>query len=141
MRFVKLSLHLFNADQPEITTHPVSTLITEGGGLLLTCNATGNPTPSISWIKGGSSITTGDDPRIIFGADSRTFTITNVSRADDGQYVCVASNTIGNVTSNNATLDVQCMLIVLFRVTNLLFFSDVLYKDQNVTPCTVKTPL
>ena len=83
-------------------------MIIDEGDLLLTCNATGNPTPSISWIKDGSSISTGDDPRIIFGARNETLTITNVNGADRGQYRCVASNNLGNATSNPALLDVQC---------------------------------
>ena len=68
--FVKVSLHLFNADQPEISTHPVSTVITEGSDLLITCNATGNPTPSVSWTKDGSLINASRDPRISFGSDT-----------------------------------------------------------------------
>ena len=94
-------------DQPEITTHPISTVEIEGSNLLLTCSATGNPTPSISWNKDGTLINVGGDPRINLTEQNTTLSITNASRGDDGQYRCVASNSLGNATSNTATLDVQ----------------------------------
>ena len=67
-----------------------------------------DPGPTISWTKDGSVISTSGDPRIFFGAGNRTLTITNVNRADIGQYRCVAHNSLGNATSNGASLDVQC---------------------------------
>ena len=95
-------------DQPEIITHPVSTVIKERGDLLLTCNAVGNPTPSISWTKDGYLISVGGDPRITFTEQNANLSITNVSRSDDGEYRCVASNSLGNATSNASTVNVQC---------------------------------
>ena len=81
----------------------------EGANATFSCNATGDPAPTISWTKGGSLINTSGDSRISFGADNKTLTITNVSRADSGQYRCVANNSVGNeTTSDTATLDVQC---------------------------------
>ena len=95
-------------DQPEITTDPGSTEIIERGDVTLTCSAVGNPTPSISWTKDGSLINAGGDPRINITEQNTKLRITNVSRADDGQYRCVASNGLGNATSNPATVDVRC---------------------------------
>ena len=94
-------------DQPEITTHPISTVIIEGGDLLLTCNATGNPAPLISWNKYEFLINASGDPRISFTEQNTKLRIKNVSRVDDGQYRCVASNSLGNGTSSAAILDVQ----------------------------------
>ena len=82
-------------------------MVIEGNDLLLTCNATGNPTPSISWTKDGSLINASGDPRISITEQNTMLRITNVSRADDGQYRCVASNSLGNATSNAASPDVQ----------------------------------
>ena len=74
--------------------------------MTLSCNATGNPTPSISWTKDGSAI---NSPRISLLSDSKQLTITNVNRDDSGDYRCVANNSIGAVvTSDAATMDVQC---------------------------------
>ena len=73
--------------------------------MTLSCNAIGNPTPSISWTKDGSAV---NSLRISLSSDNTQLTITNVNRSDSGQYRCVAYNSIGDaVTSDAATLDVQ----------------------------------
>ena len=93
-------------DQPEITAQPQNQTLTERENVTLSCNATGNPAPSISWTKDGSAA---NSLRISLSLDNKQLTITNVSRDDSGDYRCVASNSIGAaVTSNAATLDVQC---------------------------------
>ena len=74
--------------------------------MTLSCNATGNPAPKISWIIGGSPVSSNSG--ISFSADNKQLTITNVSRTDSGEYRCVASNSLGNDTTSPAKLDVQC---------------------------------
>ena len=91
-----------------ITTHPQNATVTEGENVTLSCNASGDPVPSISWTKNGSAISTSGDPRISFGVDNKQMTITNVSRSDSGRYRCEANNSNGTVTSNAATLEIQC---------------------------------
>ena len=94
---------------PQITENPQDATVTEGGNALFSCNASGNPAPTISWTKQGSLLSASGDFRISFGADNKTLTIVNVSRADSGQYRCVASNNVeSGVTSNAATLNVEC---------------------------------
>ena len=91
---------------PEITTHPKNVTTTEGGNLSLSCNATGNPVPKISWNKDGSPISS--NSRISLSQDDKQLTIRNVNRTDSGEYRCVADNSLGNDTSNAAKLYVQC---------------------------------
>ena len=76
--------------------------------MTLTCNATGNPNPAISWTKNGSRVDTSNNSRISFSEEKKQLTITNVNRTDSGKYRCVASNSVGNATSSVATLDVHC---------------------------------
>ena len=76
--------------------------------MTLSCNATGNPVPSISWTRDGSPIDRNANSRISFSADKKQLTITNVSRTDSGKYRCVASNSLGNDTSNASSVDIQC---------------------------------
>ena len=58
------------------------------------------------WTVNGSGVTVGG--RIILSQDGKQLTITNVTRRDSGQYRYVAINRVGIVTSNAATLNVQC---------------------------------
>ena len=74
--------------------------------MTLSCNATGNPVPVISWTKYGSPIS--NNSRVSSLQDNKQLTITNVDRKDSGQYRCVASNSLGNDTSSAATVNVQC---------------------------------
>ncbi len=74
----------------------------------LSCNADGNPEPTISWTRNGSPIDTSDNSGISFSDDNKQLTITNVNRTDSGEYRCVANNKLGNDTSSAATLDIQC---------------------------------
>ena len=96
------------ADNPEITTHPLSEMKEEGQNATLSCNADGNPVPAISWIRNGFPIDTAGNSGISFSEDKQQLTITNVSRTDSGEYRCVANNSIGNATSDVANLDIQC---------------------------------
>ena len=92
---------------PQITTHPQNTTVTEGNNITLSCNASGDPEPTISWFRGGSVLTS-DDSRIFLGADSKQLTITSIKRNNTGEYRCVANNSAGNATSDAAKLIVQC---------------------------------
>lgn len=76
--------------------------------MTFSCNVTGNPVPTISWVRNGSSISTRFNSRISFSAGEKQLTITNLNRTDSGQYRCVANNSLGNDTSHYALLDVQC---------------------------------
>ena len=95
-------------DQPEITLHPESQTISERDNVTLSCHATGNPEPTISWTRYAFPVNTNNHSSISFSEDKKLLTITTVNRTDSGEYRCVANNSIGNDTSNVATLDVQC---------------------------------
>ena len=92
---------------PQITTQPQVGSVIEGDNVTLSCNASGNPEPTISWTRDGSLVSSGDQ-RISFEAGNRQLTIRNVNRTDSGEYRCVADNSEGNDTSNAITLDVKC---------------------------------
>ena len=121
--FLRLSFCSFTVtDPPEITLHPQNRTTTEGNSVTFSCEAIGNPSPSISWTKDASPLSNIGDPRITFTELNRKLTITNVDRADGGEYRCVASNSLGHATSNPATLNVQCMLLLLLLFLFFVFF-------------------
>ena len=103
--------YAFFADKPKATLHPETQTKTEGDNVTLSCVADGNPVPTISWTKDGSSIDTSNNSKISFSANKTQLSITNVKRTYSGEYRCVAKNSLGNVTSNVATLIVQCKLL------------------------------
>ena len=73
--------------------------------MILSCNATGNPEPTITWTKNGTLISNNSR---ISSPQEKQLTITNVNRTDSGEYRCVASNSLGNDTSSAATVNVLC---------------------------------
>ena len=85
---------------PAIETHPQADPVKEGENLTFFCNATGSSL-TISWTKN-------EDVRIRLSTDKEHLTIRNVSRKDNGAYRCVASNKVGNATSNAAIVTVRC---------------------------------
>ena len=104
--FLLQSHCLLITDQPEFNRHPLNETKTEGENVTLTCDADGNPTPTFSWTKDGSVVNT--TLRITFNENNKNLTITNVSRGDSGEYICVATNNVKTVQSNSSTLNVQC---------------------------------
>jgi len=100
---------LFVTDQPEIAAHPQNKTRIEGDNVTLSCNVDGQPVPIISWNRNGYPVNISG--RVSISDDKKQLTITNVKRTDNGNYRCVANNSLGNSTSNAATLNVQCKYI------------------------------
>ena len=71
--------------------------LTEGGNVTLFCNASGIPSPFVSWIKVGSNQRT----------NGTELVLKNISRSQAGQYRCEASNLCFSA-SESAFIDVQC---------------------------------
>ena len=73
--------------------------VTEGDDVTLSCNASGMPSPMVSWINVGSHM------RI----NRNELVLANINRSDAGEYRCEASNECGNA-SETARIFVQCKL-------------------------------
>ena len=78
----------------------------QGSSVTFSSNANGVPEPTFSWTKYGSAVTAND--RTCLSGDNKQLCITNVKRTDSGEYRCVATNSVGTVNSNAATLTVHC---------------------------------
>ena len=61
-------------------------IVTKGSTVTLICNASGNPTPSVSWIQVSTGIKRND----------ATWVLTDIGDSDLGDYRCDASNKYGN---------------------------------------------
>ena len=93
---------------PELMEYPKNQLTIEGSNMTFSCIAGGVPSPRISWTINGTAINVTANPRINLTADGQQLIVTNVNRTDSGEYRCVASDKVGNVTSMAAKLTVQC---------------------------------
>ena len=94
-------------EEPAFTTHPKNHQTPrEGVNITFSSDANGIPEPTFTWTKDGSAVTAND--RISVSADNKKLSLTNVNRADSGEYRCVAANSVGIVNSNAATLTVHC---------------------------------
>jgi acetyl esterase/lipase len=84
---------------PWITTQPADKTVTAGMTAKFNVRATGTLPLSYQWRKNGSNI---------IGATRRSYTTPATTAADNGSlFSVVVSNTIGSVTSINATLTVH----------------------------------
>ena len=98
----------FVTDPPDIAVDPQNRTATEGNNVTLSCNVSGNPEPSISWTIDEFQVNTTINSRVSLSADKKELTITKAKRTDNGNYQCVANNSLGIATSDAATVDVQC---------------------------------
>jgi hypothetical protein len=83
---------------PTITTQPTSATVTVGGSATFTVVASGTPTPTYQWTKGGAAVS---------GATNASLTVSNAQSSDAGTYAVTVTNSVGAATSSNATLTVN----------------------------------
>ena len=129
------SYYLLFADPPAIALSPLNATKEEGENFTWFCGASGNPEPNISWIFNGSHINTNYNPNIVFSKDKRKLTITNVSRKYSGEYQCLASNNIGNASSQVATFDVLCEYDVSWerQSCNCITWKEIILRSKEWT--------
>ncbi|XP_026707357.1 roundabout homolog 1 isoform X5 [Athene cunicularia] len=101
---------------PRIIEHPSDLIVSKGEPATLNCKAEGRPIPTIEWYKGGERVETDkDDPRshrMLLPSGSLFFLRIvhgRKSRPDEGVYVCVARNYLGEAVSHNASLEVAIL--------------------------------
>ena len=83
---------------PSITTQASSLIKCEGQSAMFIVQASGSPTLSYQWYKGGVAVG---------GGNSSSLLISPVSSSDAGSYYCKVTNPCGNVNSTSATLTVN----------------------------------
>lgn len=78
--------------------------------VVFNCSVEGNPQPSIKWTKNNEILNIGADSDLSETSSGKdhSLTIQNVHRSDEGEFRCVANNSIGNTTSNAGRLSVHC---------------------------------
>ncbi|XP_061483918.1 roundabout homolog 2 isoform X4 [Rhineura floridana] len=101
---------------PRIVEHPSDVIVSKGEPTTLNCKAEGRPTPTTEWYKDGERVETDkDDPRshrMLLPSGSLFFLRIvhgRRSKPDEGSYVCVARNYLGEAVSRNASLEVALL--------------------------------
>ncbi|XP_063753867.1 mucin-2 [Eleginops maclovinus] len=95
---------------PSVKLRPQVLTVAVGARVVLECEVSGYPPPSISWVKRGHSKQTGG--KIVLGLRNATLYINSARGYDEGAYVCEASNTLGH-SRNTAMLRVAVSPIIL----------------------------
>ncbi|NXY44466.1 NCAM1 protein, partial [Ceuthmochares aereus] len=105
------TIHLKVFAKPKITYVENKTAMELEDQITLTCEASGDPIPSITWRTSTRNISNEEktmDGRIVIRSHARvsSLTLKEIQYTDAGEYVCTASNTIGQ-DSQAMYLEVQ----------------------------------
>jgi hypothetical protein len=82
---------------PRFTQPPTNSTAVEDAQHILTCAATGDPTPLVTWSSSEGEVV----------SNQGTLLFSSVARGDSGLYTCSASSSAGSVELE-IYLDVQC---------------------------------
>ena len=84
---------------PQIVIVPQSKTVNESNRVLLRCEASGYPVPTITGTKDGRQ----------FQGAQRTVNVGQSTKSDAGRYVCTADNGVGQPKTAEVYIIVQCM--------------------------------
>ncbi|XP_033096541.1 uncharacterized protein LOC117100826 [Anneissia japonica] len=85
--------------KPTITKHPVAEIVAvEGNDVIITCLASGYPSPTYSWKFNGETLS---------GRHTNSLLLKQVNASDSGAYTCHASNKVTSVQSEQCELTVE----------------------------------
>ncbi|KAM9271186.1 hemicentin-2 [Morus bassanus] len=84
--------------------------VLEGGRVRLECQAEGQPTPQISWLKDGQPLGLQPPSRARMSLDGSSLLLEGLQAADSGAYTCLARNSAGE----DARLHTLSVLAPLF---------------------------
>ncbi|XP_027144424.1 neural cell adhesion molecule L1.2 isoform X2 [Larimichthys crocea] len=100
---------------PMITTQPESVTVFSVEDLVMSCEASGNPSPIFRWTKDGEEFDPASDPELKVTENSGSsafYTLSNTMEAMkeyQGKYICYASNELGTAVSNEAILTTDAL--------------------------------
>ncbi|CAJ0933472.1 unnamed protein product, partial [Mesorhabditis belari] len=89
---------------PKVAVHSENPTKALGQSVIINCNVSGNPTPRISWTKGGAPILI-DNLNTRISLKGTRLDIPKLERNDVGIYTCVAENEAGTAEAS-ITVDV-----------------------------------
>ncbi|XP_013419361.1 titin-like [Lingula anatina] len=96
----------FSGYAPQFSKKVYNVDAVEGEKAKFECRVMGDPEPDVQWFKDGQPLQPGRKYKMEKVRGSTTLTISDVTKADAGEYTCTAANPGGKVSSA-AMLDVQ----------------------------------
>lgn len=116
-----------------VATEPVSKTLYVGRTAVFTVRAEGTDPISYKWKKNGVAL---NDSDRIFGANTTTLTISNIVSGDQADYTVEVSNSVGNATSQAATLTVVALPVTSPYQSQILALNPVGYwmLDEQAGP-------
>uniref|UniRef100_A0A8K9UV93 Ig-like domain-containing protein n=1 Tax=Oncorhynchus mykiss TaxID=8022 RepID=A0A8K9UV93_ONCMY len=91
--------HMYAPKNTSVSVSPSGELV-EGSSVTLTCSCDANPpVDKYTWYKKNLA-----SPK----ASGQSYSITNISSEDRGEYYCEAENKYGRLNSSSVSVDVQC---------------------------------
>lgn len=88
----------------------------DGDSVRLECHIEATPEPTISWEKDGRKLQQiNDDFSISYDSGRAVFSIKRVYPEDEGEYKCIASNSLGK-TASSACIIVDGTLLLYVRI-------------------------
>lgn len=83
---------------PVVTVLETFITVVEGSEVTLSCTATGQPTPFVTWLRDGEEVPTNSTPHLssMGGEGWGSLTISPVRSEDGGVWECVGTNVAGS---------------------------------------------
>ena len=96
---------------PSISPEVMSQDVNEGSNAFFSCQADGEPFPTISWYFNGTALA---DPTK-YNITNNTLDIVSVESSDVGTYTCNATNVVSSDTSSGVlTVNGEFLILVLY---------------------------
>ena len=79
--------------------------VCKGAMVTLSCNATGKPTPNITWTRVADD---GTDSAPLQSVVDGKYAMNNITRGSNGTYRCTANNGVGDPVNRTVRVTVRC---------------------------------
>ena len=106
--FINCYFRVFLTARPKIISQPLSMELMQGRTIILDCNMTSKPLPTIIWLKNGNLLKQNNNITIsiINAYKNSRLIIYNASISDQGLYRCNGTNLAGSTLTNAANITI-----------------------------------
>ncbi|KAG8170511.1 hypothetical protein JTE90_000334, partial [Oedothorax gibbosus] len=124
------------AAAPTWIKEPNDVLVEEGDSISIGCSASGEPKPSVKWLRGeGNTLISNDISSAMSVSTSGTLTVNKIEAAMQGSYTCIAENEIGKTISKTITILVRDAPVV----APFIFPPALKEGERGSATCTIKS--